>query len=235
MDRWELGRSINMKKKRSNNSGLSILEALVSTAIVGIGFIAILQMTNFSAQSITNSGERTKANYLTGMIAEDVIGSKNTLFGINSDSEDIQYGQDGSVSLASGADASDVVKFSEHLNTNGWNAQLNCGGSTNTSNTADATNKTDQENIYDTQNIDAPRNKKQKWDLIFNENRFLKCKSPFEDKRLEVFDICRWDSCTFSSANVTDEPMYIGRVEMRLNNGKKRKYLYFQTDYKLKK
>ena len=84
MDRWELGRSINMKKKRSNNSGLSILEALVSTAIVGIGFIAILQMTNFSAQSITNSGERTKANYLTGMIAEDIIGSKNTLFGINS-------------------------------------------------------------------------------------------------------------------------------------------------------
>ena len=66
------------------------------------------------------------------MIAEDIIGSKNTLFGINSDSEDIQFGQDGSVTLASGGDASDVVKFSEHLNTNGWNAQLNCGGSTNT-------------------------------------------------------------------------------------------------------
>ena len=77
-----------MKKNKSKISGLSILEALVSTAIVGIGFIAILQMTNFSAQSITNSGERTKANYLTGMIAEDIIGSKNTLFGINSDSED---------------------------------------------------------------------------------------------------------------------------------------------------
>ena len=55
----------NMKKKKSNNSGLSILEALVSTAVVGIGFIAILQMTNFSIQSIDNSGERTKANYLT--------------------------------------------------------------------------------------------------------------------------------------------------------------------------
>ena len=75
----------NMKKKKSNNSGLSILEALVSTAVVGIGFIAILQMTNFSIQSIDNSGERTKANYLTSMIAEDVIGSKNSLYGINSD------------------------------------------------------------------------------------------------------------------------------------------------------
>ena len=235
MGRWELGCSINiMKKKKSNNSGLSILEALVSTAIVGIGFIAILQMTNFSAQSITNSGERTKANYLTGMIAEDVIGSKNTLFGINSDSEDIQYGQDGSVSLASGADASDVVKFSEHLNTNGWNAQLNCGGSTNTSNTADAANNTGQENIYDTQNIDAPRNKKQKWDLIFNENRFLKCRTNNETKKVEVFSVCRWPGCTNQSDLVFDEPIFIGRVEMKLNDGKKRKFLYFQSDYKIK-
>ena len=28
--------------------------------------------------------------------------------------------------------------------------------------------------------------------------------------------------------------MYIGRVQMNLNDGKKRKYLYFQTDYVLK-
>ena len=48
-----------MKSKKE--SGLSILEALISTAIVGIGFIAILQMTNFSVQSIDSSGERTKA------------------------------------------------------------------------------------------------------------------------------------------------------------------------------
>ena len=28
--------------------------------------------------------------------------------------------------------------------------------------------------------------------------------------------------------------MYIGRVQINLNNGKKRKFLYFQADYKLK-
>ena len=83
-----------MKKNKSKISGLSILEALVSTAIVGIGFIAILQMTNFSAQSIDNSGDRTKANYLTEMIAEDVIGSKNTLYGVNSDNENIVFNND---------------------------------------------------------------------------------------------------------------------------------------------
>ena len=33
---------------------------------------------------------------------------------------------------------------------------------------------------------------------------------------------------------VTDDLMYIGRVQMNLNDGKKRKYLYFQTDYVLK-
>ena len=40
----------NINKKIS---GLSLLEALVSTAIVGIGFVAILQMTNYSVQSIS--------------------------------------------------------------------------------------------------------------------------------------------------------------------------------------
>ena len=227
-----------MKKKRSNNSGLSILEALVSTAIVGIGFIAILQMTNFSVQSIDNSGERTKANYLTGMIAEDVIGSKNSLFGINSNSEDIIYNPDGSISLASGADASGVVKFSEHLENNAWQANLNCGGSTLNANATDtnnvATSSSKQENIYETQNIDAPRNKQAKWDLIFNENRFLKCKSNNERKSLEIFSVCRWDSCTHNQDFVFDEPIYIGRVEMFLNDGRKRKFLYFQSDYKIK-
>ena len=30
---------------------------------------------------------------------------------------------------------------------------------------------------------------------------------------------------------VMDDLMYIGRVQINLNDGKKRKYLYFQTDY----
>ena len=36
--------------------GLTILEGLISTADVGIGFIAILQMVNCSVQSIDTSG-----------------------------------------------------------------------------------------------------------------------------------------------------------------------------------
>ena len=69
------------------------LEALVSTAIVGIGFVAIFSMVNFSVQSIDSSAERTKANYLVSMIAEDIIGHRNTIHGVNMDAENIDWAQ----------------------------------------------------------------------------------------------------------------------------------------------
>ena len=191
-----------MKKNKSKISGLSILEALVSTAIVGIGFIAILQMTNFSAQSIDNSGDRTKANYLTEMIAEDVISSRDSLYGVKSDNSNIIFKK-------------------------GWEATLDC------ENIITNSDNTNTDNIYEAQNIDAPSNKEAKWDAIFNKNRFLKCKSNNETKKLETFKICKWD-CTLKNDFVFDDPIYISRVEMLLNNGKKKKHLYFQSDYNIK-
>ncbi len=188
-----------MKKNKSKISGLSILEALVSTAIVGIGFIAILQMTNFSAQSIDNSGDRTKANYLAEMIAEDVISSRDSLYGVKSDNSNIVF-------------------------KNGWEATLDC---------ENILTDSDDTNIYKAQNIDAPSNKEAKWDAIFDKNRFLKCKSNNETKKLETFKVCKWD-CTLKNDFVFDDPIYISRVEMLLNNGKKKKHLYFQSDYNIK-
>ena len=188
-----------MKKNKSKISGLSILEALVSTAIVGIGFIAILQMTNFSAQSIDNSGDRTKANYLTEMIAEDVISSRDSLYGVKSDNSNIVF-------------------------KDGWEATLDC---------ENILTDSDDTNIYKAQNIDAPSNKEAKWDAIFDKNRFLKCKSNNETKKLETFKVCKWD-CTLKNDFVFDDPIYISRVEMLLNNGKKKKHLYFQSDYNIK-
>ena len=58
--------------------GITLLEAMISTAIVGIGFIAVFQMVNYSIHSINISGERTKINYLTAMVAEDLIGDRFT-------------------------------------------------------------------------------------------------------------------------------------------------------------
>ena len=204
-----------MKKNKSKISGLSILEALVSTAIVGIGFIAILQMTNFSAQSIDNSGDRTKANYLTEMIAEDVISSRDSLYGVKSDNSNIVF-------------------------KDGWEATLDCeniltdSDDTDSDDTnSDGDDGDDGDDIYQIQNNDAPRNKKEKWDAIFNKNRFLKCKSNNETKKLETFKVCKWD-CTLKNDFVFDDPIYISRVEMLLNNGKKKKHLYFQSDYNIK-
>ena len=87
-----LGFTVNkMNFFNKKQSGLTLLEALVSTAIVGIGFVAIFQMVNFSVQSINTSGERTKANYLVSMIAEDIIGYRNTIYGANTSEENIVY------------------------------------------------------------------------------------------------------------------------------------------------
>ena len=68
---------------KKNEKGMTLLEALVSTAIVGIGFIAIFQMVNYSIRSIDVSSDRTKANYLVSMVAEDLISEKNADSGQN--------------------------------------------------------------------------------------------------------------------------------------------------------
>ncbi len=63
--------------KKLSEKGVSIIEALVATAIIGIGFVAVFQMVQYSVRSIDVSGERTKATYLSGMIAEDIFAEKN--------------------------------------------------------------------------------------------------------------------------------------------------------------
>ena len=210
-----------MKNKFIKNIlGITILEGLVSTAIVGIGFVAILQMVNYSVQSIDVSGERTKANYLVSMIAEDIIGHRDSTY----------------------------KKFADHLTEGegeGWEAPDACkrevaGGTDTATNVA---------NIYDGEVVDAPRNKEAKWDNIISKDRYLKCRGEKDIKKVKVFKVCSW-GCTYSIAempkpaegvsdgyiiNYYDEAMYIGRVQINLNNGKKRKFLYFQADYKIKK
>ena len=200
-----------MKNKFIKNiRGITILEGLVSTAIVGIGFVAILQMVNYSVQSIDVSGERTKANYLVSMIAEDIIGHRDSTY----------------------------KKFADHLNEGeGWEAPDACKHPNTATNVA---------NIYEGEG-NAPENMEAKWDNIISKDRYLKCRGEKDIKKVKVFKVCSW-GCTYSIAgaskdedsagyviNYYDEAMYIGRVQINLNNGKKRKFLYFQADYKIKK
>ena len=191
-----INKMIKFSNKYKTQLGLTLLEALISTAIVGIGFVAIFQMVNFSVQSIDSSSERTKANYLVSMIAEDIIAHKIT---------DTSF------------------KRIEA-----------CG---------EKKNKLDDiKPIYETGVEDAEENKKNKWDKIFKTDRYLKCKSEKDIKNVKIFQICK-TGCTYNSlydedesaihAQVYDE-MFIGRVQVNMNNGKKRKFLYFTADYTIK-
>jgi len=213
---------ISMNKKIS---GLSLLEALMSTAIVGIGFVAILQMTNYSVQSIYTSGERTKANYLTNMIAEDVIGHKNIVTG-------------------------SAINFSDYLFQNEFNPNFcdNPGAATTSLNTGNTGNTGNVGNVYGDDKIDGPLMKQRKWEALLNNKNYLNCKGTNERRNFRVFKLgSQWSAEPGILVNANERPldgadvpyvlddlMYIGRIQMNLNDGKKRKYLYFQTDYVLK-
>ena len=187
---------IKFSNKRKKQSGITILESLISTAIIGIGFVAIFQMVNFSVQSIDSSSERTKANYLVSMIAEDIIAHKIT----ETSFERIAV----------------------------------CGEKIN--------KLVNIKPIYETVVEDAGENKKEKWNSIFKTDRYLKCKSEKDIKDVKIFQICK-TGCDYPSSYIEDESdihaevydeMFIGRVQVNMNDGKKRKFLYFTADYTLK-
>jgi len=85
----------------------------------------------------------------------------------------------------------------------------------------------------------APQNKMQKWDNRFSKKR-IKCKGPNDIKALKIFDICHSSAspnCNYVGPNDSTyerqlyyNKKYFGRMEVNLNNGKKRKYIYFQID-----
>ena len=190
-------------KIKKSEKGMTLLEALVSTAIIGIGFVAVFQMVNYSVQSIDVSGERTKANYLVSMVAEDLISEKES----NSPTKD--------------------VKFMDYLisNKNSSNSSWRMGSCSSGSSTTGNFNN-------------AAQNKFKKWDDRFSTRR-IKCKGAQDIKYLKVFDICNnnasGNNCTYNNTrNYSGTGIYekwiVGKMEVNLNSGKKKKFLYFQID-----
>jgi len=164
------------------------------------------------------------------MIAEDIIGHRDSIYGISATDENIVFDGGNVVS-----DDDSHKKFADHL-TEGWEAPDACKHPNTATNVA---------NIYAGEG-NAPEKMEAKWDNIISKDRYLKCRGEKDIKKVKVFKVCSW-GCTYSIAgaskdedsagyiiNYYDEAMYIGRVQINLNNGKKRKFLYFQADYKLK-
>ena len=51
-----------------SNRGISIIESLVCIVIIGIGFIAIMQLSAFSINSMDRATEKNKFNFLSEMV-----------------------------------------------------------------------------------------------------------------------------------------------------------------------
>ena len=190
-------------KIKKSEKGMTLLEALVSTAIIGIGFVAVFQMVNYSVQSIDVSGERTKANYLVSMVAEDLISEKES----NSPTKDVKF--------------MDYLISNKNSSQSSWRMGSCSSGSRTTGNFTNAT-----------------QNKFKKWDDRFSTRR-IKCKGAQDIKYLKVFDICNnnasGNNCTYNNTrNYNGTGIYekwiVGKMEVNLNSGKKKKFLYFQID-----
>jgi len=58
---------------RKKIKGISLIESLVAVVVVGIGFIAVMQISAFSLNSMDRSMEKNKLNFLSEMVLEDMI------------------------------------------------------------------------------------------------------------------------------------------------------------------
>jgi len=216
--------------KRFSEKGITLLEALISTAIVGIGFVAVFQLVNFSVNSINVSSERTKINYITTMIAEDMIGSRDALVGVNPKTNDIAIDNYGKPVNADGSRAT-KEKFAEYL-MDGWQAgqaDKVCSATKGT-----FIKKSEIKSIYKDyqENKGAPDNKMARWNNIIGEDRYLKCRNNKDIKSVKIYKICKSGTgCLTPTSLLLRDELFIGRVQINTNGGKKRKFLYFQADY----
>ena len=197
------------EKKKKNNLGVSLLEALISMAIVGIGFVAVLQITQYSINSVKTSGERTKATFFVNMFVEDSLSLRD-----NSTSENF----------------TDILAVDDDRNFTSA-----CG----TQGAKDLSKTDTVGDIYknSTSDNDPTENKSEKWNALISNRDYMDCSSSGREVRaFKIYKLCNnTDSpgC-IENKNQRDEIMYIGRAQMTLNNGQKRKYLYFQSDFRLK-
>ena len=210
-----IGTDSKLKEK-----GLTLLEALVATAIVGIGFIAVFQMVNYSVRSIDVSGERTKSNYITAMIAEDLIGDANSKKGADRLYEHLAKLTDKN----SYAWQNTECKRRNNITGNPYKGADNA-----------IDNKTQKWNLR----VSSDRIKCQPTKLGSTTTNDI--------KKLKVYEICRNNVkengktrpiCDYRNDDVWDKT-YIGRTEILMpttgtdakgNPVRKKKYLYFQMN-----
>ena len=186
-----------------NNSGLTLLEALVATVIVGIGFVAVFQMVQYSVRSIDISSDRNKGNYLVNLIAEDVLSHKRS--------------------------TKDNKEFADYLKENQFSIQqcTNEFGLETKDNTPE--NKVQYWKQYFDRGITKCRSKED----IRALNIIDICNDEESEDKTWVCKYINNEEYTYveNGAEVKTkiyDPVYFGKMEIRFNKGKKTRNLYFQ-------
>ena len=81
------------------NRGISLIESLVCIVIIGIGFIATMQLSAFTINSMDRATEKNKLNYLSEMVMEDMIGDPDNASKYGSFNETCGYANKGGSNL----------------------------------------------------------------------------------------------------------------------------------------
>ena len=186
-----------------NNSGLTLLEALVATVIVGIGFVAVFQMVQYSVRSIDISSDRNKGNYLVNLIAEDVLSHKRS--------------------------TKDNEEFADYLIENQFSIQQ-C---TNEFGLETKTNTPENKVQYWQQYFDRGITKCRSNEDIRALNVIDICDDETSDDKTWVCNYKNEKEYTYNEngAEVKTkiyDPVYFGKMEIRFNKGTKTRNLYFQ-------
>ena len=81
--------------KIKSQKGLSIVESLVCLVIIGVGFIAVSQLTSFAIGSMDRSLEKNKVNFLSEMMMEDMMADPDNASNFASFNESCSYSRKG--------------------------------------------------------------------------------------------------------------------------------------------
>lgn len=70
---------MDRKKLKYGQLGLTLIEGMVAAAVVGIGFVAVFNLSTASTNILMSSIDREKGSMLTAMIMEDLLTDATTI------------------------------------------------------------------------------------------------------------------------------------------------------------
>ncbi len=111
-----------------SNKGISIIESLVCIVVIGIGFIATMQLSAFSINSMERATEKNKLNYLSEMVLEDMIGDPDNVTNYGNFNETCSYTAKGGSNLYNKMKDKwrNKLKEKNHIRVNNKDKKMQC-------------------------------------------------------------------------------------------------------------